>query len=219
MTPQPFIPTQRLFRLVAPPEKRRQCLTPDAFRALRGADDGAAQDLNQLPGDHDLEGCHWKLVENRLDFLAQSPPRKQCVSVDAGTGKTTSLKQLAFLRSNRSGHLVVRVDFARLPDHVSQYLDGSRHLMWWVQEQLPPSELLPGQFHQNCDREPRLRDIEHLLHVQLRRGRFTLLVDALDQTGQRTHVEEKAEALAAFLKLYPRACCVVTGRPYAIDKY
>ena len=201
----PFIPTQRLFELQAPAEKLKQCLDPARFRSLRLQGEGHADDAEAALRE-DLPDCQWVEINNRYAELASPALRRLCLTVDAGTGKTTALKQTAFLLSERSSHLVIRVSFTQLPVSVAGYFDTSVFsLVSRLQTMIPCS---PDDRHQP--------DYRHLILSQIRRKRFTLLVDALDQTAQDDSVPLRAQALCDFLAQIPNASCVVTGRPYAI---
>ena len=58
-----------------------------------------------------------------------------------------------------------------------------------------------------------------LLKRKIRRGEFTLLVDALDQSNRAREPERCAQALADFLCTHATARCVVSGRPFAVQHY
>lgn len=116
----PFIDTQRLLYLAAPPNKRKECLSPIRFRAGRET----KKNSEESAGDELPPGCSWQTVEHREEFLLNLSRPRLCLLVDAGVGKTTAMQQALYLRSAAlKGHLVLGFRFAALPDEAADYLD------------------------------------------------------------------------------------------------
>jgi hypothetical protein len=192
----PFISTQRIWRLDCPPGFQEACLHP--------------QSLWTLPLDMDQSGvrpidivglprgaCCWKLInpprteqeqpwlaaQQRSRFLADMSIPRLCVTIDAGVGKTTALRQMQFLRQTgaNSGCLAVLLDFAELPTSVDVIL-GSSDKQADDPEQTP---LLVRKLKNN----PALRDLpgsqlRALIERSIRRDQFSLIVDSLDQSAE-----------------------------------
>lgn len=212
----PFISTQRLFHLrpadgqaFLHPDAQRQWLKPETFRLRRSA---AAQESSRddVAGQFPA-GAAWVEVENREAFLADISVERLCLTVDAGCGKTIAMRQAQYLRQARHpGHLAMLVNFSRLPTDVNSYAgtvlrgtdsQGQAPLLVKILQRVCPDGTLAWQ----------------LLQRKLRRGEFTLLVDALDQTGVDDSRTSAAE-LVEFLTQYPRARCIVSARPYAVNR-
>jgi hypothetical protein len=215
----PFIAGQRLWKLVAPREFVQQCLRPEWLWTLPRDEDSAGRRSIEIPGAAH-GSCFWQLInpgpghgdgpqktagQQRREFLADRSIRRLCVTIDAGVGKTTALRQTALLRQTdgENGCLALMVDFAELPGKVGRMLD-----------------FLVGKL-QNI---PALRDqpdsrLLALIQRCIRQNRFSLIVDSLDQSASVKKPENACRALQEFLDRYPEVCCVVSGRPFAVRRY
>ncbi len=225
MARPPFIDTQRLWRLECPEGFQQECLRPESLWALPGDEDGAAERLIEVVG-LPRGKCKWQLVNPpgdtagplRTNFLADLSIARLCVTIDAGVGKTTALRQAEWVRQTgvHSDCLAVRVDFAELPGSVDMILGSSdRHA-----EDPVNTPLLIRMLK----RSERLGDwpggqLRGLIERLVRRGRFSLLVDSLDQSATLSDARASCRALCDFLARYPEVRCVVSGRPYAIRRY
>ncbi len=222
----PFIPTQRLWRLECPAHLRFECLKPETLWALpRDGDDSVRRPVPGLE-----QSCCWKLINPgddataaklRSEFLASQSIRRLCLTIDAGVGKTVAMQQTQYLRQtgeNRNA-LAVLVEFAkldRLNGDASQFL-GVNDAAVDHPGQVP---LLIDALRDNpATRELEARQARRLLERLIRSDRFTLLVDALDQSVDFDNSRRACEALTKFLNRYPQVRCVVSGRPFAIRRY
>ena len=209
----PFIPTQRLYRLQCPPEKQRRCLQPATFRALRWSKDEQLAGRQADPLDDD---CRWTEIPDRTAFLADPANKRLCITTDAGTGKTKAVAQTQFLRQAVSrGHLAIQVAFGELPDNVNGYLGTSA-----IAASRESTPLLIEKF-QGTEETKQLEAeaIWGMIQRQIRRGRFTLIVDALDETSESENPKRCARKLAEFLSRFPEIRCVVAGRHEAIEEH
>lgn len=208
----PFIATQRLWRLVCPPEFQKECLRPEKIWTLpRDGDEAGSRpiDVAGLPAGR----CRWERIVDRAAHLADLSVLRQCVTIDAGVGKTTALRQMEYLRqcgSNRDG-MAIFVEFAELPYSADDYLGtGGESLL---------IRKLRNSTH-SIQADPSL---QKLIERKIRCNKFTLLVDALDQSaplvGSDFDARKACTALCDFLKRFPEVRCVVSGRPYAIQSY
>ena len=185
--------------LEAPSDQTKKCLAPDLFSfAWEGRHLAEQAKRKRMP-----EGCRWLEIHDRCEFLQRIENRLLCITIGAGVGKTTAMMQTQFLRGSISdGHLVVAVEFDDLPKNQLGY-------SWFV------SRL--------CTVVPGLQEDEQtakaLFRRKLRTGELTLIVDGLDQSSAN-NVDQKsrAKALAGFLNTNVGCCCVVSGRPYSIDR-
>ena len=198
----PFIADQRIWYLDAPSQNaKKECLKPEIFALAR-------QVRKETPDGFERHGmpagCRWVEVPNRAEFLANTSNRRLCLTIDAGIGKTIAVLQTQFLRSQSpQGHLVIGFNFDDLPKDANEYLRGDILLKQLCIE-------LP-----DCDEET----ARALLKRKIRTQQFTLIVDALDQTSEGG-AKKKATALAQFLnRICPGCCCVVAGRPPAIERF
>ncbi len=210
-TPRPpFIWTQRLWRLVCPPRHQLACLRPEQLWALpRDGDDEENIRPIEIHGVPEGE-CYWERVTDRPAFLGDLDKKRLCLTVDAGVGKTTALKQTQYLRqSGSNAGLAMWIDFAELPTLVEWFLDCGN-----------PDPTLVKLFKTEA-RRPQLSTglVRALLTRRVRQGGLSLLVDALDQSRAMDHPVKSCLALREFLKRYPEVHCVITGRPFAIRRY
>ncbi len=207
----PFISTQRLWRLVCPPEHQEQCLRPENQWTLPRGQDGDSETVRPIEIHGVPQGvCRWERVNDRSKFLMDTSIKRLCLTVDAGGGKTTALQQTQYLRhlSDAAG-LALWMDFADLPEDFDDFLGdggGSSKLVKWLGKS-------PGM--KGLDRGTALS----LLHRRVRQGGLSLLVDALDQSRGLGPRRESCVALCDFLLHYSEVRCVVTGRPFAIRRY
>ncbi len=207
----PFISSQRLWRLVCPPRHQRACLRPEHLWALPRSDKDSDNirpiEVHGVPRGQ----CQWERVEDRPAFLKDMSRKRLCLTVDAGVGKTTALKQAQYLRQTGDNEACVamRIEFAELPSLVDWFLDYGN-----------PDPMLVECFKTSIQR-PRLHKdvVQTLLARRIRQGGFTLLVDALDQSRAMDRPEKSCIALREFLDRYPEVRCVVTGRPFSIRRY
>lgn len=207
--PKTFIETQRIQRLEAPQRKVWACLRSSLFRNIPDPqiDPSPAPSLGA-----EFSDCRWGDVENRRAFLAAPGSRGLCIVVNAGLGKTTALRQAAYLRATVQQHLVIRASFRSLPSTASEYLSDTGGALVELMRDLAQSGQAQGSRLSQLSGDKVARLIRH----QIRRGRFSLIVDALDETQQQVNVAAKAEALASFLGRNPKAECVVAGGPLVI---
>ncbi len=221
----PFIDSQRLWHLDCPEGYEQACLRPETLWALprdQGNSTEQAVEIHGLPPGT----CKWRLINPpgdsagrlRHEFLSDLSIARLCVTIDAGVGKTTALRQTEWVRQTgiHSGCLAVLVDFAELPGSVDMILGSSdRHaddpvntpLLIWKLKNSPKLKHWPGG---------QLRD---LIERLIRRERFTLLVDSLDQSAELDNPLAACRALRDFLQRYPEVRCVVSGRPFAVRRY
>lgn len=123
---------------------------------------------------------------------------------DAGSGKSTSLRRLAYVIAGRSLHAdkdpVVIPILLRAPDIWRQF----------------PSPLL-----ELCADETRLvtrSDAESFTGEDLRSGKVVLLIDALDELAEDEARRSVVTSIAEFHKAYPACKVIVTSREYAFVK-
>ncbi len=210
-TPRPpFIWTQRLWRLVCPPRHQLACLRPEQLWALpRDGDDEENIRPIEIHGVPEGE-CYWERVTDRPAFLGDLDKKRLCLTVDAGVGKTTALKQTQYLRhlGNNTG-LALWMDFADLPEDVDDFLgdgNGNSKLVRWLRKSPGMGGLDPGL-------------ALTLLRRRIRQGGLSLLVDALDQSRGSAHPRNSCLALRDLLNNSPEVRCVLTGRPFAIRRH
>ena len=89
-----FIRSQRVFRLSASPEWQRDALRPDFFRQRPDVSSNGAP-----PSGLSQRIC-WVQVADREQYFADPSILRLCLTVDAGVGKTTAIRQIAYLRQN-----------------------------------------------------------------------------------------------------------------------
>jgi formylglycine-generating enzyme required for sulfatase activity len=218
-----FIADQRILRLNLTEAQRantREYLTtanlPDPDQSLADPEDQDRLRYNR----------YWQRVRNRLQYLTTAGPVRQtatgqrlCVTTLAGIGKSKLLNQLAVVRAHLAHAQLVlsgeELEFARLPEHVDEYLSrpfGEKsvapflveHVRRRLQRDNAGLARLPSDF-----------ELQRWLIAQARNGRLTLVIDGLDEIPV-VEGKDRARELAEFLKRFPRVHCVVAGRPYAI---
>ncbi len=209
-TKGPFIGDQRLRLLTCDDESMRhrqwECLDPDRFRVARRAveDDGSVDGNIQLP-----KGWRWELIDTKVDrekLLVDPKHNRLVLVIEAGTGKTIATQQAAYLRSSKqTGHLVLGFPFARLPDDAAKYLDDTQS-PWLCQRMCDLPQFRGKEFER----------VRRLILRQINTGKFTLMVDALDQQRRVDSPQRRVDALAGFLQRFPKTNVIVTGRPTSI---
>jgi hypothetical protein len=222
-----FISDQRMFWLNLPPNRRRQAMEPADF--IRGEfcdrQDKTSEDGDQPGRDSGwLTENPWSLVD-RFSVLQQgrlpngSAWQYLCVTVGAGVGKTTTLEQMEYtLSAEDPDTLCILVPFADLSRGVNQVLGTSAT----IAEHLADTPLLITQLQQvKAGDWPMPATIAwELIRRKIRQGKFTLLVDAMDQHKGGIEAARKCvETLRDFLRRYPTVRCVVSGRPFSVLRF
>ncbi|MCY2987801.1 MAG: hypothetical protein NTY19_08060, partial [Planctomycetota bacterium] len=127
----PFIAAQRLWRLVCPPNFQWDCLAAVPLGVLPDAGDSTGVQPIPVHGLPSGE-CRWELINpaspagpnrpayparRRREFLGDMSVTRLCVTIDAGVGKTTALKQMQCLRQTgvNGNCLAMLLQFAGLP--------------------------------------------------------------------------------------------------------
>jgi hypothetical protein len=227
----PFIPTQRLWRLVCPVHLQEKCLHPKTAWSLP-RDESRERKRPILSDGIGRELGHWEWVNpgarvqddfdpvaaarERCEWLSRVDIRRLCVTVDAGQGKSKALEQAQYLRQTGENRdcLAILVQFDELPTSRNMFLGvDADHA-----DDPDKTPLLIGKLQRDHD-GLRGRDAWRLLKRLIRQGRFTLLVDSLDQATHSKDADGSCRALKAFLQSSPEVRCVVSGRPYAVQWY
>ncbi|TWT89169.1 SUMF1/EgtB/PvdO family nonheme iron enzyme [Stieleria varia] len=220
----PFIADQRLLRLRFRPEDRGEALPLLRVNALpqRGMDgeeDNPRKDRNE---------SRWEPlpVRERLSFLggdsSSGQRRLLCVTAAAGIGKSMALEQLDAAAGAATGsQVVIWTHFSDLPDDWESYVDlphdGKRH-SFFVQRLKTQFAGARKQGFQHLPRRIGDEDaIRDWVLALLRCGQLILAVDGLDEVPEKPGIA-KAKQLREFLRQFPRAHCVVGGRPNAITQ-
>ncbi|QDT70371.1 Formylglycine-generating sulfatase enzyme [Planctomycetes bacterium MalM25] len=211
----PFISSQRLALLECPRgDQPTDYLSGVGFRPFDETGHQAVGDSEE-PGAADV----WRPVTDRVALLGGVDCSRLVLTEVGGIGKTTALAQVEYLRSVRNaGRLCIRLEAAQLPLRVADYLGpdpsdkssdaGLRRLIEEFRA-FPETEGI------------QVADTWKLIHQKIRRGEFSLLVDALDQVGLEDDesARDRIEKLGLFLQQHPEIHCVVTGRPYSVTNY
>ncbi|QDT70377.1 Formylglycine-generating sulfatase enzyme [Planctomycetes bacterium MalM25] len=215
MSQPPFISSQRLALLECPRgDQPTDYLSGVGFRPFDETGHQAVGDSEE-PGAADV----WRPVTDRVALLGGVDCSRLVLTEVGGIGKTTALAQVEYLRSVRNaGRLCIRLEAAQLPLRVADYLGpdpsdkssdaGLRRLIEEFRA-FPETEGI------------QVADTWKLIHQKIRRGEFSLLVDALDQVGLEDDesARDRIEKLGLFLQQHPEIHCVVTGRPYSVTNY
>jgi hypothetical protein len=213
----PFISTQRLWRLRCPLEHQKTCLSAKASWVIPLAKDAERRPIRI--SDTVARGWYWQRMDDRTGTLANITRvqgdtgadredfcgSRLCLTIDAGVGKTVALQQIQYLRQSgpNEGCLALLVDFADLPTDVEAM----------------PKYLAKQLKNSGTDPDRPLLSVWRYLQRLIRRGRFSLLVDSVDQTFDARNATASRRALLQFLGRYPQTLCVVAGRPYAIQRH
>jgi formylglycine-generating enzyme required for sulfatase activity len=207
-TPRKFIDDQRMFWLKSLLDRQSGAMDPQVFAQAEESGNNRSNP--------------WQLVERltvlRDGQLPSGPWQYLCVTVGAGAGKTTALEQAEYLLLQRDQEtLAILVAFSDLPISVNQFLGESLSAARAEKTPLLIAEL---QKAGSGGLIPDNRSIWQLLHRRIAQGKLTLLVDALDQhRGGLQRAQDTAQALRDFLLRYPKVRCVVSGRPFAVQRF
>lgn len=184
--PLPFIHDHRLSVLVKAPSELRS---------------------SEVRGKLSEHGNCWKPVPDRTAFLADVSVRLRVITVSAGAGKTVAAMQTQYLLQQvHSDHLCLLVKFSQLPETAEEIWGSNSEqscLVRWFRE---------TEATKNAPR----REVARLIAQKIAGGKFTLIVEAFDQTTRGKNVHNQAGALRKFLEINATVRCVCTGRRYAI---
>ncbi len=207
----PFEDDQGLDLLIDRQTPQRR-LRPESFRSLRLQD----QDQSRGPtgaGDQDDEK-YWKpltrqqlLMGNALVENERFPMHRVVVTTDAGIGKTTNMKWLAY-----SLNLAVK-------DQLAMFLLASE--LTARPDKLIEEVLIEkyfavcGTLHEHRRNAMRFH-CQQLLEQRLRRGQLILVIDGLDQVGAGDSILRLQELLAD--PSWRRCRLFLSGRPHALHR-
>jgi len=208
-------------------DKRSVGLEPEIFRLAEGEQnanseiDGSSADicrrfrLNENP---------WKPVSRNQVLhdgkqLDGSPWHYLCITVGAGTGKTMAAKQAEYLLAEADYQaLNIFIEFSEIKHGANAIMGTS--VTSAVSDQNTPLLIQKLQSVGTGNNRMSGRDAWELLQHKIRSGQLTLIVDAIDQfRGKIDLARDAASALKDFLVRYPSVRCIVTGRPYAIQRF
>ena len=184
--PLPFIHDHRLSVLVNEPSEMRS---------------------SEIRGKLSEHGNCWKPVPDRTAFLADVSVRLRVVTVSAGAGKTVAAMQTQYLLQQvHSDHVCLLVKFSQLPETAEE--------IWGLN---PEQSCLVRWFRETeATKDAPRREVARLIAQKIAGGKFTLIVDAFDQTTRGRNVHDQAGALQKFLEINAGVRCVCTGRQHAI---
>lgn len=217
-----FIHDQTMYWLDLAAEDRHIGLEPEIFRL---AGDDRSEIHEELCQRFLLSrGNPWKSIPRyhvlhsglRLD---KTPWHYLCVTVGAGTGKTVAAEQAEYLLAEADPQsLCIFLEFSDLKHGVNSILGTST--VSALADRDTPLLIRELQAAGNGDSRISSREAWELLLAKIRQGKLTLIVDAVDQfAGTIERARDAAAALRAFLQRHPSIRCVVTGRPYAIQRF
>ncbi len=207
-----FIPQQSIYSLQLTPSERfraRDYLQLEKLPDLgtSRSDDPELQRSEEMAREY---RNRWVEEPSRFALLADPSHRRVCITVSAGTGKSKALEQLVVLRQAFDpNHLVILVHFGQLPNDPNEFLSFLVEEYQRVLEDLPP--LVTGNLSPVDSVLPYIQSLA-------RSGTLTIAVDGLDEVNV-VDGKKKAYALRRFLRRYPKCCCCVAGRPYAIAEF
>jgi len=168
----------------------------------------------------------WRPV-SRTELFVTHRPKRLCVTIDGGIGKTTSLLWSQANAHCQPGHdrrLYFYVHFRDLPSLREQVLDfyPVTHNGTTIEKPGRLVELFIERLSPNRDATP--TSVHDHLRRLIRNGQIVFLIDGLDQTrsefvdGQRVNL--KVKALADFLRRDASNCdFVIAGRPHSVTTY
>jgi hypothetical protein len=229
----PFIASQGLWWLDCSRSEQQACFDPERLWSLARSEDERKKRKSPIViHGRTSETRYWRWVNHgddgsgnvtgataarqRCEFLADMSKKRLCVTVDAGQGKTKALEQAQYLRQSGPNRdcLALLVQFSDLPTSKNLFLGNHPELA-----DDPEKTPLLIRALQNSPATAHLRGREAwaLLTRLIRLGRFTLLVDSLDQSARCKDADASCVALRDFLRNKPEVRCIVSGRPYAVQ--
>ena len=255
---EPFIHTQQ-FLLLDDVQTPYDYLEPERFRQgrllafdkqarekrTREGQDPAPFDLNvEFRADVDLWIDAWKPIDRRSLF-ADRRIRRLCLTIDGGTGKTTTLRWLAAQQHDAAlrfggSKLALLIDLKRATAlgvaHHAQHDGkpfGNRRASEAAMQVLVAALRNPigrGKV-EGLDSASDDELIEYLRRL-MRSGQLALLIDGLDQTQWSLSVSPESSAVPsraanpiieglAFLLQHDASACpvIIAGRPHAVTRY
>jgi formylglycine-generating enzyme required for sulfatase activity len=207
-----FIAAQPIRKLVLPEGEEHRLM--DYVMAL-GADP-KRRDL--MPKQEDMDRL-WP-VQDRLSLLIDLSIRRLCVTVDAGVGKSITLRQCEYLTQKaHPGHLALWMELSQMPANKLGFLHRKRIIK---DEQREPLlvEIVESMLTAIDANHSYLRSgdsIADWLICLADRGDLTLIVDGVDQSSL-SDADSQSEVLSGFMELCPNIRLLVAGRPYAIGR-
>ncbi|MEO8495991.1 MAG: hypothetical protein ABI614_13035, partial [Planctomycetota bacterium] len=229
-----FIASQRLLRLNCTAGEELAYLKPERFRARRMKQRG---DETTADADYDSWEGAWDEVDDQDRFLIEPGHQHLCITIGAGIGKTRSAQQTRYLRQVANPReLAILLDVSHLP-HVETPDQFGRERQFDREfldlEQSTYTSLVAAILREAASDSPAdghdawtMKDCpgpvaRSLIHRKIRQREFTLIVDGLDQIDMQSDRAAKAvvSGLRQFLSHYPRARCVVTGRPWSVQHH
>ena len=245
ITKPKFIGTQRLLRLRCEPGDELSYLEPGRFRLRRMKQRGSnLPDADSDPQTADDDDAWVQVGEGKDDrerFLTDPDIDHLCITIGGGVGKTCCASQIRYLRQEADpDQLVALVDVSDLPYGDTQagladkYLDqadtNSNLLVDSIRRQATRATNgatsraknsgnsgTPAMSMNDCTGV----SAEMLIRRKIRQGKFTLIVDGLDQIDMADDRAAKAvmQGLQQFLSHYPATRCVVLGRPWSVQHF
>ncbi len=197
----PFISSQEIYRLALTPAQRA-----NAKAYLLGGKRSSPEPL--APESRDTRPQPpWRLVD-RKTYLSSVDHRLTFLTVEAGFGKSTALAQAQqLLHARQPGRLAVRLEMRELKK--GAWRSVVKHVRTWFQHQNQSSTIgRPGR-----------KEVSLWLLMLIRRGKFSLLIDGLDETSSRDIDAVTRELRSLLERRFPKLHCLIAGRPYAIEDH
>lgn len=213
----PFIPDQNVY-----------CLAPP----------GSGQSLKyRVFNFDDGDKSSWTGILRRHELLADLNIKRLCIIESGGMGKSILLEQIEYVTQQvHPGHLVLRLDLDEIPESCSAF-----RMIYQERENhagVPPLlvELIENKTDEMLrnfrdgsrvglpieDREARREMLQNWLLGYVRRGDFTLIVDALEKPTTRDLRNRIRQTLKPFISRLPEVSdeCrfIFAGRPYTISE-
>ena len=162
-----------------------------------------------------FDDFRWPIEPNRWRFLADRNVNRLCITELGGVGKSKLVEELEYLTAQlHPDDIVMRFNLEDIPVCPRQLLF----------EAVPNfnDSLFVGRFKNDaqsaCPEHPLDFDEQSLLLNQLKRGKFTWILDGIDQVSESAAHQKMKHVVAKFLEWYPKIRCVIAGRPYSIQR-
>ena len=211
-----FIPDQQI--RVLNPEGRTGPTDLLEFLRSPGRDPFIKREHEHRPSEPEPEfdDYRWPVEANRWDFLADTSINRLCITELGGVGKSKLVEELEYLTAKiHPDHIIMRFNLAALPASPRQLLfEDAPELNNSLFVERFKNESQTANFGSETDFgfDPNLLILNHL-----QRGKFTLIIDGIDQEDENQARNKMEEVVSEFLEWYPRIRCVVAGRPYSIQ--
>ena len=212
-----FVPDQQI--RVLNPEGRTASKELLEFLRSPGRDPFKQREPEQRPvePEPEFDDYRWPVKPNRWKFLSDANINRLCVTELGGVGKSKLVEELEYLTAKlHPDHIIMRFNLAALPVSPRQLLT----------ENMPGlnNSLLVERFKNNAHSASPANefdlgfDVKSLILNHLQRGKFTWIIDGIDQVGEAEARTQMEKVVSQFLQWYPRIRCVIAGRPYSIQR-